>query len=632
MCGIAGFVGPGSLADLARMCGALAHRGPDAAGYWQSDGGPHAVALGARRLVILDRAGGSQPLALPDGGAVLVFNGEIYNHRELRRELEGRGHRFRSDHSDTEVVLNGYAAWGTDLVRRLNGMFSFALYDHRLHRLVLATDPFGKKPLYYAERADGFAFASELSALRRNPTVGDAIDGQGLRRFLAFGFVPAPATLLKGVRKMHGGEVLVHRIAERTTTSERYWRYRVTADARGSPADWAAELRDLLAQAVARRLESDVPLGFFLSGGIDSATVLALAGRAGGDRPPSFTIGFSEPSYDESHAAAAVAARLGSAHHVETLTLAHAEGLVGEVLGRIDEPLADPSLVPTYLLSRFARRHVTVALSGDGGDELFAGYTTFGALPLAVIGARVPGAGRRLLRQAADWLPRQTTDLSFDFKLRRALRGLDHVPGAWHPAWLAPAGLDEITALTGQRVVAEDVYGDVIALWEAGRDSVYDRALEYYGNVYLPYDILPKIDRASMLCSLEVRSPFLDRDLTAFVSRLPYRAKHGMGVRKRLLRAAMADLLPAAVLRRPKKGFGMPIAAWLRRWPHPEPARARDLGLDGDWLVARWEEHRAGAADHRGLLWAWLCLDRWQANRPAPRARTESVWQESGTA
>ncbi|HEV2099377.1 MAG TPA: asparagine synthase (glutamine-hydrolyzing), partial [Stellaceae bacterium] len=382
MCGIAGFVGEGSRADLHAMTDALIHRGPDGEGFFIDDAA--ATFIGHRRLVIIDPAGGRQPMWNEDGRIGVVFNGEIYNHLELRSELERKGHLFRSDHSDTEALVHGYEEWGEGLPERLNGMFAFAVIDRVRGCLFLARDRFGEKPLYYAHRARLFAFASELGALARHPGIGACADLGALQKLFAYGYIPAPHAYYRGTRKLPGGHHLTFDIRSGSLTLKAYWRFRVEPDEALGERDeprLIEELRHLLARAVERRLVSDVPLGLFLSGGVDSGSILALAARAvPAARLKTFTVGFTEPSFDESPIARELAGAFGTDHHERLLDLDAACALIPCVLGRLDEPLADPSILPTYLLSAFTREAVTVALSGDGGDELFAGYDPFGAL------------------------------------------------------------------------------------------------------------------------------------------------------------------------------------------------------------------------------------------------------------
>ncbi|WGD30040.1 asparagine synthase (glutamine-hydrolyzing) [Ancylobacter sp. WKF20] len=614
MCGIAGFVGPGTGADLRAMTDALQHRGPDDSGTYEDRSLPGApVQLGFRRLAIVDLEGGRQPMQTADGALVVVFNGEIYNHVELRAALEQSGHRFETDHSDTEVLLHGYRQWGEGLVERLSGMFAFCVYDRRAGRLLLARDHFGKKPLFYARTREGFVFASEATALLRHPSVSDAVDAEAVLKYFAYGFVPAPRSIYRDIAKLPGGCLMSVDLATGQMQTRRYWEYRMAVDdpPPGSIEDWAEELRHLLGQAVERRLAADVPLGFFLSGGIDSTAVVALAAaRRDPASMKTYTIGFNEPSYDESAIAAAMARHYGTDHHATTLDLDLAARMMPQLLRGLDDPIADASILPTHLLCGFARRDVTVALSGDGGDELFAGYDTFAALRTARAYHRlVPGWAHRGISAAAEYLPRSDANMSLDFKIRRALRGLGHAPAHWMPSWLGPASLEDMARLFGTTLDPHALYEEAEALWASGASPHdVDRSLEYYGRFYLGENLLIKADRASMLASLEVRSPFLDRDLVAFASRLPASVKMRGGVRKWILKKAMAPLVPAQILDRPKKGFGIPVSRWLRHMELPSRDASARLGLDHATLEGYWSDHRKGRADHRGLLWAAVVL------------------------
>jgi asparagine synthase (glutamine-hydrolysing) len=622
MCGIAGFVGAGHSADLLAMTSALAHRGPDGQRLFVDE--EARVFLGHRRLAILDIPGGAQPMWNEDERVGVIYNGEIYNHAELRRSLEARGHVFRSDHSDTEVLVHGYEEWGAGLPERLNGMFAFAIYDRPRRQLFLARDRFGEKPLYYQHGPGHFMFGSELTALSRHPRFDASIDTRAVQKLFAYGYLPSPHCIFRQCRKLLPGGALLYDCASGAVNVRRYWQFRLQPDDSLTPAQEPAlveELTHLLGEAVRRRLIADVPLGVFLSGGIDSSAVLAMACRhRAATSLKTFTIGFSEPSFDEAPFAAQAAAHFGTDHQVRYLEMAAARELVPAVLRRLDEPLGDASILPTYLLSGFTREQVTVALSGDGGDELFAGYDPFAALlPARFYRSLVPRGLHKGLRRLADLLPVSARNMSLDFKLRRALAGLSHPPGLWNPVWMGALEPQEIAAAFEEPVAAEELYAEAIALWEENpRLSVAERTLEFFTNFYLPDDILVKVDRAAMMHSLESRAVFLDNDLVAFCSRLPTHFKLRRGKRKYLLKQAMRRLLPAAILRRPKKGFGIPLARWLRDLPGPE---APVPGLRAGEAERRWSAHRAGAADHRLFLWTALSLahsvDAVRANRAA---------------
>jgi asparagine synthase (glutamine-hydrolysing) len=611
MCGIAGFFGRGDRADLAAMTTALAHRGPDGEGFHVDDAAR--VFLGHRRLAILDIAGGSQPMWNEDGTIAIIFNGEIYNHAELRRELQACGHVFASDHSDTEVLVHGYEQWGSDLPIRLNGMFAFAIWDARRRRLFLARDRFGEKPLYYAGFPGGFAFASELSALVLHPAVGATPDLRALQKFFAYGYLPGATALYAGTRKLPAGHHLTLDLAGGEPRVACYWRFRIDSDetlGQRPEAELVEELRALLRNAVGRRLISDVPLGLFLSGGLDSSSVLWAASQ---HRPAetieSFTIGFTEPSFDESDYAWQVARHFGTQHREQMLDLDTARDRVPALLGRLDEPLGDASLLPTHLLSEFTRRHVTVALSGDGGDELFAGYDPFKALtPARFYDRLMPRGLHRGLRRLVDLLPVSTANMGLDFKLKRSLMGLSYPSAVWNPVWMAPLEPGLMAEVFTAPLPLEELYEEAITLWESGgaADPV-DKTLEFFTSLYLTDDILTKTDRAAMMVSLESRAVFLDNDLVEFCRRLPHRWKYRRGTRKYLLKQAMAGLLPEGIIHRRKKGFGIPAAKWLRSIP-PMPPLPAVAGIRTDAVAERWRSHRAGAADHRLFLWSWLSL------------------------
>ena len=593
------------------MSDALAHRGPDGAGRHLD--GDRPVFLAHRRLAILAVAGGEQPMWNEDGQVGIVFNGEIYHHMELRRELLAAGHVFRSHHSDTEVLVHGYEEWGEGLPQRLNGMFAFAIYDRRRRRLFMARDRFGKKPLYYADAPGFLAFASELGALRRHPRVDGAPDPRALRKYFAYGFIPAPHSLYSGVHKLPGGHRLVYDVDSGALRTDRYWAFRIEPDeptAADPVPTWCEELRELLSAAVKRRLISDVPLGIFLSGGIDSSAVLAFAARhMPAAQAKTFSIGFTEPSFDESDWAQRVAQVIGSDHRNEMLDIDKAADLLPHVLSRLDEPMADSSILPTYLVSRFARREVTVALGGDGGDEMFAGYDPFKALRWAErYQAVVPRALHRGLRSLVDLLPASERNMSLDFKLKRTLRGLSHPPSRWNPVWLGPLEPSDLEQLLREPVDPEEVYDDAIQAWNgATATDTVDRTLEFYTRFYLQDDILTKVDRASMMVSLEVRAPFLDNGVVEFARRIPHRYKLREGQTKYLLKKALEPVLPHDVIHRQKKGFGVPMTRWMKTFDAPDPV-ASFPSADVDWLRERWKAHRSGRTDHRLLLWSWMVL------------------------
>lgn len=622
MCGIAGFTGPENPDILARMEVALAHRGPDGRG--DSHCGRDHVTLIHRRLAILDLTGGDQPMRNEDGEVSIVFNGEIYNHAELRRELVAAGHVFRSDHSDTEVLIHGYEEWGADMLERLNGMFAFCVHDRARHRLFFARDRFGKKPLYYAATPNGIAFASELRSILAHPGVDDTIDTTAVKKYFAYGFIPAPLSLYRSVRKLPGGCHMTFDIETRRLDVRTYYRFTAAPDdslLRVPEGELAEELLTHLTAATGRRLVADRPVGIFLSGGLDSSAVLACAARLkpAGDIN-TFSLGFNEASYDESAAARSVAEHFGTRHFSEVLDLAKAERLIDDIVAKLDEPMGDSSLLPTYFLSEFARRHVVVALGGDGGDELLAGYAPFRALrPAALYSSWVPGPLHRVVRAAVEALPVGERYMSLDFKVKRALRGLSHPRSAWNPAWLGPLEPAEIGEILNDPTDRATVYDDAMTAWEeSDAPDLEGKTTEFYVRFYMQDDILTKVDRASMSVGLEVRAPFLDNEVVAFARRLPtaLKCQHGRG--KHLLRRALAGKVPEGILGLPKKGLGIPLTAWLKAWPQPEASPL--LPHDAARVRAFHQAHLSGKRDERLFLWCWLVLQHHLRDRVGRKA------------
>lgn len=612
MCGIAGFVGAGDRETLARMTSVLAHRGPDDMGLWNNTN----VFLGHRRLSIVDIGDGHQPMATSDGDLTVVFNGEIYNHADLRAELKVHGHVFQTDHSDTEVLLHGYRQWGNSLPARLNGMWAFALYDRKNAKLFCSRDRFGKKPFFYVLGPKGFIFGSELTALVQHPDVPRNISKRAMQKYFAYGYIPAPLSIYEAAKKLPGGCSLTIDIPTLECQLERYWDFVLEPfeEIPENPeAEWGEQLRHLLEQAVKRRLMSDVPLGVFLSGGIDSSAVTAFASR---HLPPgklkTFSIGFEEKSFDETDYARKVACLFGTDHQIEVLSLDQAHGLLDQCLARLDEPLGDSSLLPTYLLNRFTRRHVTVALGGDGGDELFAGYDPFRALGRAKLYQTIcPRPIHSAIRAMIDRLPVSHRNMSFDFKLKRTLRGLSYESKIWLPSWMGALDASEIEELFAEPIDLEDLYSEAIAQWEhCPQTNLVDKTLQFYTNLYLQDDIMVKTDRASMMHSLEVRAPFLDIDLVNFVRRIPSEYKFRHGTTKYILKKALEGILPDEILYRPKKGFGSPIGLWFKNGTLALD-RASVPGLTKDFVRNKHIDHCTGRSDERALLWNIYVLEHW---------------------
>jgi asparagine synthase (glutamine-hydrolysing) len=609
MCGIAGFIGAGERADVHRMMDVLAHRGPDGEGVWIDQNSR--VFFGHRRLSILDLAAGSQPMTTLDEQLVVTFNGEIYNHAELRANLEARGHRFKTDHCDTEVLLYGYREWGPGLLEKLNGMWSFAIYDRAEGEVFLSRDRFGKKPLFYYSDDRSFVFASELTALRLHPAVPENVDPEALQKFFAYGFIPAPWSLLARVKKLPAGHWMKVSVQGLRCEIRKYWEFELDPFETIPPhpeRTWGEELVQRLDEAVRCRLQADVPVGVFLSGGIDSTAIATLAAK---HHPSieSFSIGFEERSFDEREFARLGAETANTRHHEEVLSPERYLNWALATAGKLDEVMGDSSILPTALVSKLAREHVTVALSGDGSDELFAGYDPFRALkPARLYSAVTGGKVNRALRTLAERLPVSHANMSLDFKLKRMLRGLSYSKQYWLPTWMGPLDSQEIGDLFGSKPDPEELYAEAIAAWNhpSAKNDV-DRTIQFYVRLYLQDDILVKTDRASMMHRLEARCPFLDINVVDFARRIPASYKLRGGITKYILKEAVRGLIPDRIIDRPKKGFGIPIGNWFKNGDLNLSSSAVPKEMDWSWVNRRLADHRAGRRDDRAMLWcAWL--------------------------
>jgi len=625
MCGIAGVVSPRPVREelLRAMTDTLAHRGPDAAGTWLGGANGLHCGLGHRRLSIVDLSeSANQPMV--SGELAVSFNGEIYNHRSLRAELTDHGHVFTTQ-SDTEVLLHGYRQWGPALLPRLNGMFAFALWDGRSGRLLLARDRFGQKPLHWRLHGDTLAFASEPKALLAMPDCPRRFDPRALALYLAWEYVPAPWCIYEGVHKLPAGHLLAWGGGEPEIRP--WWSISFPKPQPEDEPTREKRVIELLKASVERRLMSDVPLGVFLSGGIDSSAIVALLTEMKPAREiATFSVGFAERSFDETTHARRVARLFGTDHHEEVLSPDAMLGIQPEIFARLDEPYADASIIPTYLLSRFTRGHVTVALGGDGGDELFAGYAPFLAhLCAEYYETLVPrGVHERYIHPFVNRLPVRTGNMSLDFRLKHFMRGVYHPAPVRNQLWLgsfAPKALPGL--LTPQTLAALgsfDPYAPMQAPAPRFRDGL-DEIAWHYQRLYLADDILFKIDRASMMVSLEARSPFLDVTFAEYANSLPSRLKLHRTVRKYVLKRALAGRLPRDILHRPKKGFGIPLAKWfkgpllpeLRRTLAPERLRAEGT-FNVDAVTTLIADHAAGRKDNRKPLWTLYVWHKWREN------------------
>jgi asparagine synthase (glutamine-hydrolysing) len=613
MCGIAGFTHLHSRPDPQRVRAATAtlhHRGPDQTGAWESD----TVSLGAVRLKIIDLAGGDQPILSGDGKTIIVFNGEIYNHAELRAELERKGHRFRTQ-CDTEVVLEAFRAWDTQCFKRLRGMFGVALWQERNQRLVLARDRVGIKPLYLYRHGDDLYFGSELKAIFAHPEIPRRLCRTGLAYYLSLNYVPSPYTLVEGVTKLAAGHWLEWRNGQIHT--EPYWVHLV-APTKISEPDAKEQLDHLLTQSIREHLIADVPVGVWASGGLDSSTILHYAAQQT-RQLKTFSVSFRGEKHDESGYFRQVSQHYGTDHHEFDLNpehdLAHT---IQRLVEHSDEPSADAGALPVWYLSQMCRQHVTVALSGEGADELFAGYNTYLANQYAARARRYPRWLLRTAEAAAQWLPVSDEKISFEFKAKRFLAGALLDEQRAHLSWNGTFTDEDRAALypTGARHTTRDLYRWLPA--EFAHSGPLNRFLWLDQRYYLADDILNKCDRMSMAHSLEVRPPFLDHRLVEFANALPEDFKIRNGTLKWILRHLMRDKLPPAIITRPKEGFDIPTHQWFRGVLKPlllDTLSAVDTQtgglLDGEVLTQIADGHLQRKGNYGYHLWGALILLLW---------------------
>jgi asparagine synthase (glutamine-hydrolysing) len=621
MCGIAGYIDLWDAGEareveersavLDRMCRIIRHRGPDDQGVMLKPG----IALGMRRLSIIDLAGGHQPISGEDDSVTIVFNGEIYNFLELKPQLEALGHTF-STHSDTEAIVHAYEEFGPDCLQHLRGMFAFAIWDERARRLFIARDRAGKKPLYYTTTPKGtFVFGSELKGLLEHPDVVKELDPEALDAYLTLGYVPDPLSIFRGIHKLPPAHFLT--FSDGVVSVKQYWDFELSNDQSMSETDCLEELRKLLDESVRLRLISDVPLGAFLSGGIDSSTVVAMMARHMGQPVKTFSIGFHEDSYNELKYARLTAKKFATDHH-EFLVTPDICSIVDELVWHFDEPFADSSAIPTYMVSKLAREHVTVILSGDGGDELFAGYTRY------VVDRKREGFGllprplrEHVMRPLSQHLPHATWGRNYlhNVSLDPISRYLDSV-SVFTSLNRKSLYTPEFSNKLGHANYVSSLFQDLVG--KVASNEPLDRLLYLDSKTYLPGDILTKVDRMSMAVSLEARAPLLDHKLIEFVTKIPASLKLAGLETKYLLKKAVKDLVPSEILNRPKQGFGVPIQEWINqqlrlrlRETLTEP-RTRQRGyVDPRYVDVLLDEHERGRRDHSTGLWALFMLELW---------------------
>jgi len=613
MCGIAGFYlreGGATLSAVRTMCDPIRHRGPDDEGYHVEGGS----AIGMRRLSIIDLSTGHQPMTNEDQSIWVVFNGEIYNYRELRRDLLGRGHRFATN-SDTETLIHLYEEQGTEGLQRLRGMFAYAVWDSRRRRTFLARDRFGKKPLYYALLPQGLYFGSELKCLQA-AGVPREIDAEALRLFFEFTYIPEPLSCLKAVRKLPAGSWLTYD-ADGTVRQGRYWQFPTPVaetPADFSEADVCARLRAKFDESVRIRMIADVPLGAFLSGGIDSSSVVASMALASPEPVRTFSIGFEENDFNELEYAAMVARQYRTEHH-EIVVRPDAVDLVSRLVRHFDEPFGDSSAIPTFIVSEFAVQHVKVALSGDGGDELFAGYDRFQALDRLRKLGRLPRPLCAAISWVADRLPYSAYGKNYLHMLSRSTALERYFESNFAPWFLRQELLQKDWMLPADSAFLIRSLGDYLL---PGNPSLLSQALFFETTQNLPGDMLVKVDRMSMANSLEVRCPLLDQELGELAASIPHAWKIRDGKGKYILLRALGDRLPPALLTRRKMGFGVPLSLWFRGalrsflWDYLTSTSFAGRGIVSPNFVKQMlQEHDSGRRDNSHWLWSLLMLELW---------------------
>jgi asparagine synthase (glutamine-hydrolysing) len=622
MCGITGYFGQGNIELLKKMTMALYHRGPDDGGFFIENN----IGLGHRRLAIIDiSAGGHQPMANEDGSVTIVFNGEIYNFKELKNELR-KSHDFRGS-SDTEIILHLYEEIGPEVFLKLSGMFAIAIYDRKIGKLFLARDPMGKKPLYWGHFSGTLIFGSELKAILCHSQAKKEMDLRSLNKYLIYEYIPTPHSIFKNIHKLEPGHYLEY--DGQNVKKNKFWDIEFKVESRKSKVESQEtainELDKRLNDAVKSRLVSDVPLGIFLSGGIDSSTIAYYAQKNCGQKIKTFSIGFKEASFDESRYARQVADFLGTDHYEKILDSKDALDLIPKIADMLDEPMADPSILPTYLLSSFTRENVTVALGGDGGDELFCGYDTFVAEKFANYYEKIPLAIRKnFIEKLAHTLPTSFNNISFDFKLKKFTSGFSGEKRYRHQRWLGSFDKDQRIALfrpeIREQLQKENEFEEIDDyLVNVNNEIFYNQLIYLYLRTYLMDDILVKVDRASMYNSLEVRAPFLDKDVVNYINSLPVDLKIKGLKSKYILKRLMKGKLPDNIIERKKKGFGLPIANWINQDLKPlimelfERSKIEREGLfDHKYVNNLLQDHFSRRADNRKLIWTLMIFEAWR--------------------
>jgi len=626
MCGITGFLGEGNEKNLENMTKTLVHRGPDDFGIYFDP--QSRIGLGNQRLSVIDISPkGHMPMWDSKKEVCITFNGEIYNFQRLRKGLQKKGYKFRSN-SDTETILYLYKEYDTKAFSKLNGMFAIALFDKRTRKLILVRDRLGQKPLYYATFGNTLIFGSEIKAILTHPLAKRKIDPHSFRKYLTYDYIPTPSTIFENIYKLEPGTFLECHKSQ--VTSQRFWNVGFDKHPEMSEYEYLEELDKKIGKSVSQRLVSDVPLGMYLSGGIDSATIAYYAQKSPqfkNKKLKTFSIGFEDKSFDESNYSNVSAKALGTDHYLDTLSPSKALDLIPKVIGNLDEPMADASIIPTYFLSELTRKQVTVTLSGDGGDELFSGYQTFQAHKVANLYEKLPSNLRKKLENIIAKLPTSLNNISLDYKAKRLIYGLHDNRYYRDILWIGTFHKeikDLLSDKTYRKTEDLNAFEDIDGLVNEFKGESKENILHYlYLRLYLMDFTYVKVDRASMLTSLEARSPFMNYQLVDFVNSMPENLKlKGFTQPKYILKELMKDKLPTEIVYRAKKGFGMPIAKWLMRDDYQKYLKKylnkKRIEKEGffNWSFVKSlvDDHMSGHKDNRKPLWNLLVFQIWQEN------------------
>lgn len=601
MCGIFGIHGDIDRQEFKKTLDVIHHRGPDETNFYFNE--EKQVSLGHKRLSIIDINKGSQPMWSFDKTVCVIFNGEIYNHAEIRISLEKKGHKFYSHHSDTEILIYGYMEWGESMPQRLNGMFSFAIFDMRKNLFFLSRDKFGEKPLYWSFHKESFFFGSELSLFVSSKKMETEIDVMSLKKFFAYNFIPSPKTIYKNINKLQSGHFLTYDLSSKQIKIKKYWEYRIQSNTSfTNENEIKEELFFKLRKSVKRRLMSDVPLGVFLSGGLDSSIVALCATDLLKKKIETFSIGFETESFDESYYAKLVANLIGSNHNINFLSEVKILESIKPLLSMLDEPNGDPSFIPTYFVSKLASEKVKVTLTGDGGDELFAGYDTFSALKYANFFEKiVPKIFLKGSITLLDLFSKSDKNMTLEFKLIRALSGLGYGRKLWNPKWLSSLSHTDLQELFNEKLEVDELFDESIKHWDNSKSNdLVDKTSEFYVKFYLQDGVLAKVDRASMLNSIETRAIFLDNDVVELAQKIPSNFKLRNGQRKYILKKTYENKLPNEIINRKKKGFGIPLRKLTKNTSFDFKKKYPAINMN---IVKYFYDSHKNKKDYRNFLW-----------------------------